>query len=208
MNEIDARTSTLLNELLWLAAEAHSRLDTSDTAQRWYQLGQRNTYARAAGIVLSTDRGQDASLVTDRVIEAMTAGTTDPALLAKVALGAASADRPALDWIGPMAFDARYGSVPGLDQDYGMRWGRSGDQRISLRREPGATEGMLYAYDPTWDEYALLRDRVPTDVVDRAFAAALRHGEHIPVEHFAQLVDAEHRRPLVPTHAQAAGAER
>jgi hypothetical protein len=89
-----------------------------------------------------------------------------------------------------------------------MRWGHTGDQRISLRREPGATEGLLYAYDPTWDEYALLQARVPTVVVDRAFAAALRHGEHIPVEHFAQLVEAERSRPLAPALAEAAGAER
>ena len=209
MNEIDTRTSTLLNELLWLATEAQSRLEAGDATQRWYQLGQRNTYAHAAGIVLSTHRGQDAGRVSERVIEALTAGMTDPQLLSKVALHETpTVDRPTLDWVGPKAFNARYGNVPGLDQDYGMRWGAAGDQRVSLRREPGAAEGLLYAYDPTWDEYALLQRRVPTAVVDRAFATALRHGEHIPVEHYAQLVESERSRELVPPLPQAAGAER
>lgn len=211
MNQIDARTSQLLDELAWLAADAQRRLDASDTTTRWHQLGQRNTYARTIGALLATRLGQDASEITDRVIDALAAGVTDPARLAAAALDqtATPARKRRLDWLGPKAFQARYGRVPGIDQDYGMRWGRNGDQRISLRRQPGACEGLLYAYDPTWDEYAILRRRVPTAVVDRLFTAALRHGEHVAIEDFARLVDTERSRPLhaVPDHTMSIGVQ-
>jgi hypothetical protein len=80
--------------------------------------------------------------------------------------------------------------VPGIDQDYGMRWGPNRDQRISLRRTPGAAEGMLYAYDPTWDEYALIQRRVPASTVGDVFLAALKRDEHLQVEEFAGRLEA------------------
>ena len=74
--------------------------------------------------------------------------------------------------MGRKAFDARYGDIPGLDRDFGMRWGRARNQRLSLRRDPDASRdpvGMLYAYDPTWDEYALIQRRVPESTVGAVF---------------------------------------
>lgn len=59
------------------------------------------------------------------------------------------------DWVEPQAFSARIGGA-GIDHDFGMRWGERREQRISLRLRHGADRGLLYAYDPTWDEYAFL----------------------------------------------------
>jgi hypothetical protein len=87
-----------------------------------------------------------------------------------------------------MAFAAAYGSPGGVDHDYGMRWGQRRDVRITLRKEPGAPIGMLYAYDATWDEYALLHAAVATAVVDAAFAQALHDDPGMPVEQFLALV--------------------
>ena len=91
------------------------------------------------------------------------------------------------DWVGPKAFHARYGIV-GVDHEFGMRWGERREQRISLRRHPGATHGLLYAYDPTWDEYAVLAHDVPEPAVEAAFAQALAVDTHMHVLEFTELV--------------------
>ena len=93
-----------------------------------------------------------------------------------------------LEWIGPQAFDARFGDVPGIDRDFGMRWGDRGDRRISLRRTPDATSGLLYAYDPLWDEYAVMGRDVPTAAVEAAFAQALDVDVHMDVAGFNEIV--------------------
>jgi hypothetical protein len=54
---------------------------------------------------------------------------------------------------------------------------------------------MLYAYDPTWDEYALIRRRVPTRVVSDVFLQALRRDQHLPLEDFAHLLKARLSTP-------------
>ncbi len=94
---------------------------------------------------------------------------------------------PELDWVGPQAFNARYGTV-GVDHDFGMRWGERREQRISLRRHPGARHGLLYAYDATWDEYAVLAHDVPEPAVEAAFAQALDIDTHMHVLAFTELV--------------------
>lgn len=91
------------------------------------------------------------------------------------------------DWVGPQAFAARYGR-DGVDHDFGMRWGERREQRISLRRHPDADRGLLYAYDPTWDEYALLAQDVPQAAVEAAFTQALDIDTHMHVLAFAELV--------------------
>jgi hypothetical protein len=74
-----------------------------------------------------------------------------------------------LEWMGPRALKARYGAQPGVDRDVGMWWGPRHNQRVSHRRAAlDAPTGQLYAYDLTWDEYAVLATDVPaTAVVDR-----------------------------------------
>ena len=93
-----------------------------------------------------------------------------------------------LEWIGPVAFARAYGAVPGIDHDFGARWGYNGDQRVSLHTEVGTDAGLLYVYDPTWDEYAVIGTHVPLVAVENAFARALQLGEHMAVEDFVALL--------------------
>ena len=71
-----------------------------------------------------------------------------------------------------------------------MRWGAAGDQRISLRHPPGADRGLLYAYDPTWDEYAVLSRAASVQAVQAAFTQAVATDPHMAVTDFAALVAA------------------
>jgi hypothetical protein len=91
------------------------------------------------------------------------------------------------EWIGPRAFQAQHGSA-GVDHHFGMRWGERREQQISLRRQPGEQGGLLYAYDPTWDEYAVLARDVPAPAVEAAFTQALDVDIHMAVLAFAELV--------------------
>jgi hypothetical protein len=105
---------------------------------------------------------------------------------------------PVQEWRGPMAFSKAYGSIPGIERDFGSRWGANGDQRVSLRVEVGSDTGLLYVYDPTWDEYAVIGSDVPLAAVEDAFALASRLGEHAAVEDFVSLlpsVHPDHRSP-------------
>jgi hypothetical protein len=68
----------------------------------------------------------------------------------------------ALEWMDPRAFKAQYGVQPGVDRDFGMRCGPRQDQRVSHRRHTlDSPTGLLYAYDLTWDEYAVLAPDIP-----------------------------------------------
>jgi hypothetical protein len=88
--------------------------------------------------------------------------------------------------MGPQAFDKL--DIAGLDHDYGMRWGPRGDQRISLRLQEDASIGMLYAYDPTWDEYAVLSRGASRAAVEAAFADAVCIDVHLDPARFTELV--------------------
>ncbi len=189
----------LLDELLWLARDAQDRLPLDALGDRGYTLGQRNTYARAAAIVAARESHEDPALIADRIVHALADGTTDLPAIRAIALAGLPrpTTEPTLEWLGRKAFDARYGDAPGIDHDYGMRWGAVGNQRISYRRHTAATEGMLYAYDPTWDEYALIARHVPVQVMSTVFVEALRRDEHLPLEDFARLI----HDGLARTHA-------
>jgi len=106
--------------------------------------------------------------------------------------------QPTLEWRGPVSFARAHTVVPGIERDFGSRWGSNGDQRVSLRVEVGSDTGLLYVYDPTWDEYAVIGSDVPLAAVENAFALASRLGEHPPVADFVTLlpnVHADHRSP-------------
>ena len=96
--------------------------------------------------------------------------------------------QPALEWRGPVAFARAYAAVPGIDHDFGTRWGSNGDQRVSLRVELSREEGLLYVYDPTWDEYAVIGSDAPLAAVQDAFARVLQLGENAAVEDFVALL--------------------
>ena len=37
--------------------------------------------------------------------------------------------QPALEWRGPVSFARAHAAVPGIERDFGSRWGSNGDQR-------------------------------------------------------------------------------
>ena len=168
------------------------RNDLCDDVDYWYRLGQRNAYAHAAGILIGRGVDSTAFAVSERLTAALEAGVTDLGLLRSHALGGPTAGflSQSPTWLGPVAFRAQYASTPGVDHDYGMRWGAAGDQRISLRHRPGAAAGLLYAYDPTWDEYAVLSRGATVQAVQAAFAQAVATDPHLAVTGFAALVTA------------------
>jgi hypothetical protein len=199
----------LLTQLIALSRNAHQNLGLDDPADYWYRLGQRNAYAHAAGLTLAQGVDDVAFAAADRLTAALTDGTTELGALQAAAVrtgtpvGHETGGPPdVLAWIGPQAFAARYGDVPGIDQDFGMRWGKRGDQRISLRRAPGAKHGLLYAFDPTWEEYAVLMPSVDLDAVEAAFTRALQIDIHMGAADFAELV-ACHRLLPAPDAVRA-----
>jgi hypothetical protein len=85
----------------------------------------------------------------------------------------ASPELPAVRWISAARFD-RHVSEAGFDHEYGELWGPRHDQRVSLRLAAGATAGVLYAYDPLWDEYAVLHPDAEQVDVEAAFARIVK----------------------------------
>jgi len=184
----------LFGQLVGLARSAHVNVDLEDPADYWYRLGQRNAYAHAAGMCLAPAADPRHFTVADRITQALSDGVTDLDEITRAAHTALPAHQAAtpetvrLEWIGPKAFQARHGDVPGIDHDFGMRWGDQQDTRISLRHPAGASHGLLYAYNATWDEYVVLHPHISTDVVEAASAEALVTHPRMPAEQFTTLV--------------------
>lgn len=176
--------------MIALARNAHRSVDRRDDIDYWYRLGQRNAYAHSAGIVIARGVDSTAFAISERLAAALEDRVTDLGPLRSTALGEAStaglAQSPS--WIGPMAFASQFGSLPGVDHDYGMRWGQAGAQRISLRRPVASDRGLLYAYDPTWDEYTVLSQDATAAAVRSAFTQAVGTNIHMSVTDFASLV--------------------
>jgi hypothetical protein len=186
-------TADPTDQLLTLARNASRNVDESDPIDYWYRLGQRNAYAQATALLVSRELADDVFTITERITTSLDADVTDVADLRAAAYGPlparAAAPRPHLEWTGPKAFHAQHHSIRGIDRDYGMRWGPRSNQRISLRLDgDDATHGLLYAYDPTWQEYAVLSTHADRAAVDRAYAQALDTDIHLPIEDFARLV--------------------
>ncbi len=190
--------------LVALCRNAHLGVERQDEIDYWYRPGQR--YAYAAGVVIARGVDSEAFSVAERLAGALTQGVADLAPLRSVVLDPTHPAGVAagLAWMGPAAFHAQFPPA-GLDHDFGMRWGANGDQRLSLRLPAGRDDGLLYAYDPKWDEYAVLCRHASTAAVEGAFARALQSDIHMPPASFAALVVPE---PPTPTHAnRAAGMQ-
>lgn len=63
--------------------------------------------------------------------------------------------------------------------------GAKHDVRISLKRHPGADEGLLDAYDRTWDTYAVIATKTSRNVVQLAYRQALAANPEMTAEAFA-----------------------
>lgn len=194
--------------MIALARNAHRGVDRQDEIDYWYRLGQRNAYAHAAGIAVSRGVDSEAFAVSERLTEALTDNIVDLARLRDVALAGAGVTEVRLSptWLGAVAFNRQYGRVPGLDHDYGMRWGAGGDHRITLRHPVAGDRGLLYAYDPTWDEYAVLARAATVQAVRATFARALQTDIHMSVTSFAALVN-EQELALQADSVSTRGAE-
>ncbi|NMM24010.1 MAG: hypothetical protein HHJ11_11005 [Phycicoccus sp.] len=91
--------------------------------------------------------------------------------------------------MGTRAFTARYAVQPVVDPILGARWGPRHDQSVSHHLATvDSPTGLLYAYDLTWDEYAVLATDVPRAAVEEALGRARASDAHLTVEAFAGLL--------------------
>jgi len=196
-------TDALTVRLVAVALSAHRCLDGADAVDYWYRLRQRNACAQAVGFLLASggDRGRAWS-VADRVNRGLSDGVTDVADLASAARAAAAAGYRTgeLAWLGPVAFQRQAETGAGGDHDVGLRWGRRRDRRVAVRTAPGSSSGLLYAYDATWDEYAVLARGVDPEVVRAAYRSLPNRDDGADVE---DLVRALHARAPGPQADQA-----
>jgi len=94
-----------------------------------------------------------------------------------------------LDWLGRHAFTARYAVQPVVDPTLGSRWGPRHDQSVSHHLATvDSPTGLVYAYDLTWDEYAVLATDVPRAAVEAALGRTLASDAHLTVETLAGLL--------------------
>ncbi|EWT06834.1 hypothetical protein N864_16415 [Intrasporangium chromatireducens Q5-1] len=181
--------AAVITDLLALASNCNHGLDREDSVDYWFRLGQRNAHAQAVGLLLSQRLRQDPTTIAERITTALDAGASTAAELSSAAYGESVKPATAelrLEWMGPKAFDKL--DIAGLDHDFGMRWGPRGDQRISLRLHENSSIGVLYAYDPTWDEYAVLSRGASRAAVEAAFADAVCIDVHLDPARFTELV--------------------
>jgi hypothetical protein len=116
-----------------------------------------------------------------------------------------------LEWMGPHAFEARYGTQPRLERDFGMWWGPRQNQRAfhrcAIQESP---TGPFYTYDLTWDECAVLATDVRGAVIEAVRSRALASDRHLSAEELAGLT-ADHLPAPTPdgksTTELAAGIE-
>ena len=98
-----------------------------------------------------------------------------------------------LEWLGPLAFGRRHAG--GVDHDFGDHWGRSGEQRLTVRHPLGTEQGMFYVYDAIWDEYAVLAQNVPLHAVHDATARLAADDPHTSASDVVAAVLAELAAP-------------
>jgi hypothetical protein len=65
---------------------------------------------------------------------------------------------------------------------------------------------LLYAYDRTWDEYAILDSAAHVETVAGTFHAALDTDPHLPVAEFVTLL--RQHAPTIAAQPDPAGAQR
>lgn len=176
--------------LLRLAITTQKRLDPTDAIDRYaHREGLRDGYVHAAAMAIAGRSGATAAATAaaERVIDLLRDGVDDLGVLMEtVEPGPREPDD--LTWVGPIAFARLAVERPGIDHDLGSRWGPRCDIRISHRRPPNGASGLLYAYDRTWDEYAVLHPAASVAEVDRAYRNALARDPHPPISDFVDIL--------------------
>lgn len=166
-------------QLLGMATAAQQGLDLDDPADFWYRQGVRDAYAFAAALLVTGVVGDATRSAADRVTGLLGEGVTDLGVLMEAT---ERGERPAphgLTWVGPIAFRQILARHDGVDHDLGSTWGPRRDIRISHHRPHDGTTGLLYAYDRTWDEYAVLAHDATVDHVERVYRVALERDPHL-----------------------------
>lgn len=182
-------------QLLGMATAAQQCLDLDDPADFWYRQGVRDAYAFAAALLATGVVGDVTRAAADRVTDLLGEGITDLGVLMVATEPAPRPEPDGLTWVGPLAFGKLTADQPGIDHDLGSRWGTQRDVRISHRRPHDGTTGLLYAYDRTWDEYAILAHHIDTDTVETAKKAARAVDPDMPVEDFLDVLREARARP-------------
>ena len=109
-----------------------------------------------------------------------------------------------LDWLGRHAFTARYAVQPVVDPTLGSRWGPRHDQSVSHHLATvDSPTGLVYAYDLTWDEYAVLATDVPRAADEAALGRAWAGDTHPTVETLAGLLTDSLTAPTLATGTSA-----
>lgn len=143
----------ITDKLIALPRGAHQNVDTNHPVDYWYRLGQRNAYAQAVGLVIARGADNLAFTIADRITNALSQGSTGVADLDRAAHGwdqlePAGEAEPALTWLGPAAFQARYGDLPGIDHDFGTGWGAAVTSGSPCAKAPAATAGCCTSTTP------------------------------------------------------------
>lgn len=109
-----------------------------------------------------------------------------------------------LEWTGRHAFTARYAVRPVVDPILAARWGPRHDQSVSYHLATvDSPTGLVYAYDLTWDEYAVLATDVPRAAVEAALGRALASEARLTVEAFAGLLTDSLTAPTLAAQTSA-----
>jgi len=112
-----------------------------------------------------------------------------PAILECEVLERPEVKQLGLEWIGPLAFQCRYGVPPGVEGDSGMWFALRRDQRICHHRATAACPtDLVYVYDLTWDEYAVLATDIPWVAVEAVINLAVATDTDLSAEVFAGLL--------------------
>lgn len=170
MSDSPATRNVYRAQLLGIATLAQNSLDLDDPADFWCRQGIRDAYA--AALLVTGRLGDVTQAGADRIVQLLGEGITDLGVLME-ATEPGPRDSRDLTWVGQVAFDRLAARHPGIDHDLGTRWGPRHDIRISHRLASNASTGLLYAYDRTWDEYAILDPAAHVDAVAPTFHAAV-----------------------------------
>lgn len=189
MTDTPATRNVHRAQLLGMATSAQQGLDLDDPADYWYRQGQRDAYAYAAALLVTERAGDATRAAAARVPDLLGEGVVDlGVLLHATEPGTYPGTRDGLSWMGSIAFARATAAQPGTDHDLGHRWGHRRDIRVSHRRQHGGGTGLLYAYDRTWDEYAVLGRDVPTGTAEQVRDDALAADLHPDLDDVVRLL--------------------
>lgn len=191
-------------QLLGIAALAQKSLDLDDPADLWYRQGIRDASAYAAALLVTGRVGDITQAAADRAVQLLGEGITDLGVLME-ATEPGPRDSREETWVGQLSFDRLAARHPGIDHDLGTQWGPRHDIRISHRRPHDGEVGLLYAYDRTWDEYAILDPTAHVQTVTRTFHAALGADPHLPLTDFVSLL--RKNSPTVAEQPDSSGTQ-